>query len=114
MFDTNEPGSLKDLLLENQRLLIENNQMLHKMRRASRLAFIFRVLWILLVIGVFSYTYTQYIKPNVEMMQGKLDQLEAVTGKVDVDSAELKSLYQSFMEKIEREWKRLDITDQTI
>ena len=116
MFPPNENSneSLRVIMLENQRLLIENNQMLKNMRRAARLAFIFRVLWTLLVIGAFTYTYTQYIKPNMEMVQGKLDQLEEVTGKVDVDSAEIKGMYESFLERIKQEYKRLDIKDQTI
>ncbi len=116
MFSQNENSneSLRVILLENQRLLIENNQMLHTMRRASRLAFIFRILWALLLIGAFSYAYTQYIKPNMEMVQGKLDQLEEVTGQVDVDTSELKSLYRSFLERLKQEGKRLDINDQTI
>ncbi len=116
MFPENENSneSLRVLILENQRLLTENNQILRQMRRSNRLTMIFRVLWVTFIIAASYYTYAVYIKPNVEMVQSKLDEIEAVTGEVTKESGKVKSFFDAVMERINNETERLDITDQTI
>ncbi len=116
MFPENENSneSLRVLILENQRLLTENNQILRQMRRSNRLTMIFRVLWVTFIIAASYYTYAVYIKPNVEMVQSKLDEIEAVTGEVTKESGKVKSFFDAVMKRINNETERLDITDQTI
>jgi hypothetical protein len=116
MFPQNENSneSLRALILENQRLLTENNQILRQMRRSNRLTMLFRVVWVTFIIVASYYTYTVYIKPNVTMVQNKLNEIEAVAGEVNEESGKVKSFFDAVMERIGSEAKRLDITDQTI
>ncbi len=67
---------IKNLLLENQRLLIENNQLLKKMHRSSIIGTIFRVIWFFILLGVPIYIYFNYIQPNWDNLKAKVDSLE--------------------------------------
>ncbi len=63
---------LKKLLVENQRLLIENNQMLHKMRRSAKNGEWVRVLSFLVLIAIPLGIYLFYVKPSFEQIQAEL------------------------------------------
>ena len=78
--DNNE---IKSLLRENQRLLIENNQLLKGMRRSSIIGTIFRVIWFTILLGVPVYIYFTYIQPNWDNLKAKVDNLEQVTTELD-------------------------------
>ncbi len=78
--DNNE---IKSLLRENQRLLIENNQLLKSMRRSSIIGTIFRVIWFTILLGVPVYIYFTYIQPNWDNLKAKVDNLEQVTAELD-------------------------------
>lgn len=54
------------ILLENQRLLKENNQLIHSMRRAAKRAFWFRVIWTAVIILVPILFYFLVAKPYVD------------------------------------------------
>ena len=56
-------------MVENQRLLMENNQLLHKMRRAALLGTLFKFLWIIIVLGLPFYMYFNYIAPNMDTIK---------------------------------------------
>lgn len=86
---------IKKLLVENQRLLLENNQMLHKMRKNAIIGTILRMAWFLLVLGVPVYLYFSYIKPNMDNL---LDQYGALQEMTKGSSA-LTDWYQSMTEK---------------
>ncbi|USN87623.1 MAG: hypothetical protein H6779_04415 [Candidatus Nomurabacteria bacterium] len=75
-------GEIKELLKENQRLLIENNQLLHKMRRHSIIGAVFRLLWFVFVIGIILYGYYHYVKPNWENLTSKISELEQASKEV--------------------------------
>ena len=92
MFQDNHQGEIKQLLQENQRLLIENNQMLHKMRRSSFIGAILRIIWALFVIGLIAYAYFNYIQPNIDSIQAKVDTLEAMASG---DSSVFKKWFES-------------------
>ncbi len=47
-----EKEDLKELILENQRLLTENNEILRKMHRNALRHFWFNVVWIIFLIGL--------------------------------------------------------------
>ena len=82
---------IKKLLVENQRLLLENNQMLHKMRKSAIVGSIFRVIWFLFVIGLPIYLYFSYIKPNMGNLMERYSELEQMTG----EASSLKEWLQS-------------------
>ncbi len=86
---------IKKLLVENQRLLLENNQMLHKMRRSAFLGTIFKIVWFLFVLGVPVYLYFSYIKPN---MGNLLEQYGALQ-EMFSDGSSLTDWYESMKEK---------------
>jgi predicted PurR-regulated permease PerM len=92
MLGDNQQGEIKQLLQENQRLLIENNQMLHRMRRSSLIAALFRFLWFLILLGSIGYVYFTYVRPNIESIQEKIATLEAMASS---DSSVFKKWYES-------------------
>jgi hypothetical protein len=51
------------LLTENNRLLTENNKMLKTMRRNAQIGFIFRIVWIAVLIGMPLVLYYYVIAP---------------------------------------------------
>jgi hypothetical protein len=61
--DKEEHRLVHELMLENQRLLIENNQLLKKMNRRSVVSFWFRMAWFLFIIGVPFVMYFYVIEP---------------------------------------------------
>lgn len=61
--DKSEHQLLHELILENQRLLTENNQLLKKLNRRSVLSFWFRVFWFLFIIGIPFVLYFYVIEP---------------------------------------------------
>ncbi len=63
MSELEEQKGIRDLLLENQRLLTENNQLLHKLRRASIWSFWIRLVWFLIILGVPFVVYFYVIEP---------------------------------------------------
>jgi hypothetical protein len=75
---------IKKLLVENQRLLLENNQMLHKMRRSAFIGAFFRIVWFVIVISVPLYVYFYYIQPNLGSIKEKINNFEQLTSESDV------------------------------
>ena len=82
-FDEKDNIDVKKLLAENQRLLIENNALLRKMRRDAFIGTIFKVIWFAVLIGVPIYAYFNYILPNWENLQEKIEGLENVTAEME-------------------------------
>ncbi len=79
MNDSDNPVSnaeLKALLVENQRLLAENNVLLHKMRRSALWATIFRLAWFAVIIGMPIALYYLFLEPNIESLRRSYDVLE--------------------------------------
>jgi hypothetical protein len=54
-------SELKSLLEENLQISKENNKMLHKMRRAARWAFLWRILLWAIILGLPVYLYYLYL-----------------------------------------------------
>ena len=85
-------NQIETLLRENQRLLVENNQLLRQMRRGTIIATIFRIVWFAFVIAVPVYLYFNYIEPNWENIQKQLENLETMTAKIDGANSWLEQL----------------------
>jgi hypothetical protein len=81
--ESSSHDEIKELLAENKRLLLENNNLLHKMRRASLISGILRLVWFLILAGGFTYAYLEYIKPNIKSLQAGLEELKAMTSSTD-------------------------------
>jgi hypothetical protein len=62
-------AELKELLVENQRLLAENNVLLHKMRRSALWATAFRLLWFAVIIGMPIALYYLFLEPNITTLE---------------------------------------------
>ena len=60
---------IKELLRQNQALIKENNEMLHKMRRSAMWATIFRVVWFCFIIGVPLALYYFFLEPNLTTLE---------------------------------------------
>ena len=50
--EKDEKQVLHELVLENQRLLIENNQLMHKINNRILWAFWIKILWFVVIIGI--------------------------------------------------------------
>ncbi|MBP9836390.1 MAG: hypothetical protein KBC78_00985 [Candidatus Pacebacteria bacterium] len=87
--DNNE---IKALLRENQRLLVENNQLLRQMRKGTIIATIFRLIWFVIVIFIPLYIYFYYIAPNWENIKQQLENLEAMTAEMEGANSWFESL----------------------
>ena len=61
--DKNEHEHLNELMLENRRLLTENNQLLKKLNHRSVLSFWIRLVWFLVLIGAPFILYFYVIEP---------------------------------------------------
>ena len=61
--EKDEHQLLQELLLENQRLLTENNELLRRMNRRSIWGFWLKVAWLLLIIGAPFLLYFYVIEP---------------------------------------------------
>lgn len=68
MFDGDETGQqqIRKLVLENQRLLAENNKLLKKLHRNAVISFWIRLLWILIIIGAPFIFYYYIVEPYFE------------------------------------------------
>lgn len=95
-FEQDNDNEIKGLLKENQRLLIENNELLKKMRRNGIISFVFRVIWFMFVIGIPIYIYFAYIQPNWEILKAKIDNLEQVTTELEGATDGAKDWFNSF------------------
>lgn len=68
---------IKSLMLENQRLIIENNQLLKKMNRRSIIGFWFRLLWTLFIIGLPFVLYFYVLEPYFESLGSSFEKFQS-------------------------------------
>lgn len=61
--DKDEYQLLQELMLENQRLLTENNAMLKKLKKWSVISFWFRLIWTFILVGLPFVLYYYVIEP---------------------------------------------------
>jgi len=86
---------LKKILLENQRLLIENNELLRKMRRASVFSGIFKIVWFAVIVLIPIYIFYTYIQPNLSILEEKMELIEQLSG----ETPDIKAWYDSVKPK---------------
>ena len=70
MVDGNGHEELKALILENQRLLAENNELLKKMQRSAARHLWLNVIWIIFLLGTPLILLYQFIMPLYESLGG--------------------------------------------
>ena len=70
MLEGNGNDELKALILENQRLLAENNELLKKMTRSAARHFWLNVVWIIFLLGAPLILLYQFIMPMYESVGG--------------------------------------------
>ena len=70
MLDGNGHEELKALILENQRLLAENNELLKKMHRSTVRHFWLNVIWIVFLLGAPLILLYQFVMPIYESLGG--------------------------------------------
>ena len=68
MSPNNEHAELKELVLENQRLLAENNLLLKKMHRSTVRHFWLNVVWIIFLLGAPLILLYKFIFPMYESL----------------------------------------------
>lgn len=75
--DYNEQQQLRQLVLENQRLLVENNQLLKKLNRRSVIVFWLRIVWGAFLIGLPFVLYFYVIEPYFTSLGSSFDTFRA-------------------------------------
>lgn len=83
---------LKRLLLENQKLLTDNNRLLRKMRRDAIVGVVFKLIWLALMIGLPFYLYFYFIEPTLGPLQEQMSLFKQLTGS-DLDSGTWSSFF---------------------
>ncbi len=82
---------LEKLLKKNLALTEENNRLLKKMRRGAVWGFIFKLIWIAVLIGIPVYLYINFLSPVVDEISGVVQKVEETTGKVENLQGEVES-----------------------
>ncbi len=106
--ETSRDERIEALLKENQRILAENNQLLHKMRRSAMLSSVFRFVWLLIILGSGAYVYFAYIQPNLDSIRAEIETVRQMVPTGDS--------FRQFYESIKAEEaaaKQVEITSQT-
>jgi hypothetical protein len=62
-------AEIKALLVENQRLLAENNALLHKMRRSALVGTVLRIVWFAVILGMPIALYYLFLEPNITTLE---------------------------------------------
>ena len=84
-----------EFLEEIYDLVKENNKMLRAEKRARIFAGLFKILWLILVIGVPVWLYFTYLEPMIGNMQNTVTQLEGLTKVNPQLGAQLEPIIQS-------------------
>ncbi len=71
--NNNEHQDIRQLLLENQKLLADNNRMLKKLHRSSVISFWLKIFWIVLVIGLPFILYYYVVEPYFNAFGSSFD-----------------------------------------
>ena len=70
MTTNTDNSELKELILENQRLLAENNELLKKMHRSTVRHFWLNVVWIVFLLGAPLVLLYQFVMPMYKSLGG--------------------------------------------
>ena len=73
----NEQQQVKELMLENKRLLSENNDLLKKMYRTAWWSMVLRVVWFLVLIGAPFLVYYYLVEPYFYSLGSSFETFEA-------------------------------------
>ncbi|MBP6881792.1 MAG: hypothetical protein KBC35_04160 [Candidatus Pacebacteria bacterium] len=75
--EVEENQQLRELILENQRLLSENNQLLKKMNRRSVIGFWLRLAWTMILIGLPFVLYYYVLEPYFTSLGSSFETFQA-------------------------------------
>jgi hypothetical protein len=64
-----EVSTIEEMVIENQKLLAENNKLLKKINRSNTWAFWLRILWIAILLGLPVVVYYYIIAPYYESLE---------------------------------------------
>ena len=90
LIDKDEQQALHELLLENQRLMTENNLLLRKMQRRSVWSFWMSMVWYFIILGapfiLYYYVIEPYFTSFALSLQGFGEGLENIPGWKQLNS----------------------------
>lgn len=64
-------NDVKSILLENQRLLLENNEMLKTMRRRANIGLVYKIITIVVFLILPLYVYYTFLMPQLGQFTGQ-------------------------------------------
>ncbi len=88
-----------ELLRETYRLTLENNKILHKMRRSAFFGRIFTLLFYALLIVAPLWLYVQYMAPIVEKMLQTVQQIQGTGAQAQAEFASFQELFEQIQER---------------
>ena len=90
MTPNSEHSELKELILENQRLLTENNQLLKKLHRHAVRGFWLNIVWIVVFVVLPLFAVVKLILPfydsfggSTGSLEGQLNNLQEIQGLLE-------------------------------
>lgn len=75
--EQSEREQMKALMLENKRLLTENNMLLHKMYRAAWWSMVLRIFWFVMIFGAPFIVYYYIVEPYFTSLGSSFETFEA-------------------------------------
>jgi len=67
---------MKEMMIENKRLLAENNELLHKMYRTAWWSFLFRIAWFFIILGAPFLVYYYLVEPYFTTLGSSFETFE--------------------------------------
>jgi hypothetical protein len=96
-----EPMESNEMLRETYRLSLENNKMLHKMRRNAFWGGIIKFAFYFLILVVAPlWLYSAYLAPLVQSVQDTVSQVEGTNAKVQAQFGSLQDTWKQFQSKL--------------
>ena len=75
--EQNEREQMKALMVENKRLLSENNMLLHKMYRTAWWSMVLRIFWFFMIFGAPFIVYYYIVEPYFTSLGSSFETFEA-------------------------------------
>lgn len=89
------------MLRETYRLSLENNKLLHKMRRSAFWGGIIKlVLYVGLLVVVPFWLYMTYLAPVVDQMLNTVEQIQGTGARASAQFDSVQALWQQFQETV--------------
>ncbi len=85
----------EDLLERTYALAKENNRLLKKLRHGTWIAFVFKLLFWAVMLGIPLWMYFTVLQPIIQQGMGVLEQVQGVTGQAGIQTDKIDELLKA-------------------